>query len=107
MSYGIPGWQPWILDEKAGLEHIKAAYEAGINVRYLLAIYHHRLNCSLQTYDTADVYSHGHSELILGKALKQMNVPRESVVILTKVFFPTLGPSNPIAGPQADTNSLK
>lgn len=41
MSYGTPEWQPWVLDEKAGLEHIKAAYEAGINVRYLVAIHPH------------------------------------------------------------------
>ena len=36
MSYGSPEWQPWVLDEIAGLEHIKAAYEAGINVRDLI-----------------------------------------------------------------------
>lgn|SRR5258706_1387449 len=94
MSYGSPEWQPWVLDEIAGLEHIKAAYEAGINVRYPIAIYHDCLSFSLQTFDTADVYSHGHSEIILGKALKQMGAPRESVVILTKVFFPTVGPSD-------------
>jgi hypothetical protein len=33
MSYGTPEWQPWVLGEMAGLEHIKAAYAAGINVR--------------------------------------------------------------------------
>lgn len=38
MSYGTPEWQPWVLDEMAGLEHIKAAYAAGINVRYPIAI---------------------------------------------------------------------
>ena len=41
MSYGTPEWQSWVLDENAGLEHIKAAYEAGINVRYPVAVYHH------------------------------------------------------------------
>jgi len=41
MSYGTPEWQPWVLDEKAGLEHIKAAYEAGINVRDPVFTYHH------------------------------------------------------------------
>jgi len=107
MSYGTPEWQPWILDEKAGLEHIKAAYEAGINVRDPVFTYHHSLNLSLQTFDTADVYSHGHSELILGKAIKQMGVPRESVVILTKVFFPTLGPSDPSVTYASDTNNLR
>jgi hypothetical protein len=41
MSYGTPEWQSWVLGEKAGFEHIKAAYEAGINVRHPIAIYHH------------------------------------------------------------------
>jgi aryl-alcohol dehydrogenase-like predicted oxidoreductase len=62
---------------------------------------------SLQTFDTADIYSHGHSELILGKALKQMGAPRESVVILTKVFFPTTGPSDVSIDYQSEGNSLK
>jgi aryl-alcohol dehydrogenase-like predicted oxidoreductase len=31
MTYGSTDWQSWVLDEKAGLEHIKAAYDAGIN----------------------------------------------------------------------------
>ena len=41
MSYGTPEWQPWVLDEKAGVEHIKAAYEAGINVRDPVFTYPH------------------------------------------------------------------
>jgi aryl-alcohol dehydrogenase-like predicted oxidoreductase len=40
-----------------------------------------------QTFDTADTYSQGNSERILGKFLKAYNIPRESVVILTKAFF--------------------
>lgn len=40
MSYGSPEWQPWVLDEIAGLKHIKAAYEAGINVSHPIAIHH-------------------------------------------------------------------
>jgi aryl-alcohol dehydrogenase-like predicted oxidoreductase len=35
----------------------------------------------------ADIYSHGRSEEIVGKALKQFNIPRNRVVILTKCFF--------------------
>ncbi len=42
----------------------------------------------LRTFDTADVYSNGQSEILLGKFLKKYNIPRERVVILTKVFFP-------------------
>lgn len=39
-----------------------------------------------QTFDTANVYSNGESERILGKAIKAIGAPRESFVILTKVF---------------------
>ncbi|KAI0823792.1 NADP-dependent oxidoreductase domain-containing protein [Trametes gibbosa] len=34
------------------------------------------------------VYSNGLSEVILGKAIKELNLPREELVILTKVYFP-------------------
>ena len=43
-----------------------------------------------QTFDTANMYSGGESEIILGKALKEINAPRESFVIMTKLFYPTL-----------------
>lgn len=33
MSYGNKSWGEWILGEKEGIEHIMAAYAAGINVR--------------------------------------------------------------------------
>lgn len=41
----------------------------------------------MQTFDTADTYSQGHSERILGKFLKKYEIPRESVVIMTKTYF--------------------
>ncbi|KAH8822906.1 Aldo/keto reductase, partial [Flagelloscypha sp. PMI_526] len=74
MSYGSPEWQepmPWVLGEQAGIEHIKFAYENGIN-----------------TFDTANAYSNGHSEIALGKAIKALNLPRENIVVLTKVYTP-------------------
>ncbi|ANB14917.1 aldo-keto reductase superfamily protein [Sugiyamaella lignohabitans] len=59
----------WIVDdEELGLQLLKKAYDSGI-----------------RTIDTANVYSHGHSELIVGKFLKKYNIPRSTVVILTKV----------------------
>jgi len=70
MTYGSSEWQNWVLDEKAGIEHIKFAYENGINA-----------------FDTSNVYSNGESEIILGKAIKKLNLPREEIVVLTKVFF--------------------
>ncbi|PBL03979.1 Aldo/keto reductase [Armillaria gallica] len=68
MSYGSAEYQPWILPEEEGISHIKAAYDAGIN-----------------TFDTANAYSNGLSEVILGKAIKQFNLPRDAIVIMTKV----------------------
>ncbi|KZP14872.1 aryl-alcohol dehydrogenase [Athelia psychrophila] len=71
MSYGTPEWQSWVLPEEEGIAHIKAAYDAGIN-----------------TFDTANVYSNGASEIVLGKAIKTHNLPRDEIVVMTKVFFP-------------------
>ncbi|QRV87476.1 aldo/keto reductase family protein [Ceratobasidium sp. AG-Ba] len=75
MSYGSAEWQKWVLDEEEGIKHIKAAYDLGI-----------------QTFDTANVYSHGLSEIILGKAIKQHNLPRDEIVVMTKLYF-TVGPN--------------
>ncbi|KAF8606457.1 Aldo/keto reductase [Ceratobasidium sp. AG-I] len=69
MSYGSPEWAPWVLGEEEGIAHIKAAYDAGI-----------------QTYDTADRYSNGQSEVILGKAIKRHNLPRDEIVVMTKLW---------------------
>lgn len=45
----------------------------------------HRYENGINTFDTANVYSNGESERVLGKALKEYNIPRENVVIMTKV----------------------
>ncbi|KAJ1305649.1 hypothetical protein OPQ81_000645 [Rhizoctonia solani] len=70
-SYGSNPLEPWLLGEEEGIEHIKAAYDAGI-----------------QTFDTANAYSDGESERILGKAIKQLNLPRDEIVVMTKVYYP-------------------
>ncbi|GJE95555.1 aldo/keto reductase [Phanerochaete sordida] len=77
MSYGLKGWADWVLDEEEAIKHIKYAYDAGI-----------------QSFDTANVYSNGQSEIILGNAIRKLNLPREELVIMTKVFFP-LSPGDP------------
>jgi aryl-alcohol dehydrogenase (NADP+) len=71
MTYGSPAWREWVLDEKQALPFVRRALEAGINF-----------------FDTADVYSVGASEEVLGNTLKACNAPREHVVIATKVFNP-------------------
>ncbi len=71
MTYGSPQWRKWALDEKQTLPFVKRALEAGINF-----------------FDTADVYSLGASEEVLGNTLKACGVKRETVVIATKLCNP-------------------
>ena len=77
MTYGSSKWRPWVLDEEASRPLIKEALEAGINF-----------------FDTADMYSLGASEEVLGRALKDFGSGRDHVVIATKVFYPMGDDSN-------------
>jgi len=83
MTYGSPAWRDWVLDEEASRPFIKRALELGVNF-----------------FDTADMYSLGASEEILGRALKDF-ARRDEVVIATKLFNP-MGP-----GPNAGGLSRK
>lgn len=47
------------------------------------------LDAGINFIDTADVYSEGRSEIITGQALKNLRVPRENVIVATKVFGET------------------
>ncbi len=76
MTYGSPQWRGWILDEEASRPFFKQALECGINF-----------------FDTADVYSRGASEEITGRALKDM-AKRDEVIIATKVCNPMGGGPN-------------
>jgi 1-deoxyxylulose-5-phosphate synthase len=71
MSYGAKSWRQWVLEEDESLPFFQKAIESGINF-----------------FDTADVYSLGRSEEIVGAALRKLNVKRERVVVATKVFNP-------------------
>ncbi|MEP6778061.1 MAG: aldo/keto reductase [Chthoniobacterales bacterium] len=71
MTYGTSKWRPWVLDEEASRPLIKRAIEAGINF-----------------FDTADMYSRGVSEEVVGRALKDFGPSRDRIVIATKVFYP-------------------
>lgn len=44
-----------------------------------------RYDMGIQTFDTANGYSNGLSEIILGKAIKEFGFPREEIVVMTKV----------------------
>ncbi|KAM5538735.1 hypothetical protein V8D89_007457 [Ganoderma adspersum] len=87
MSYGTPEWQDWVLPEEEAIKHIKFAYDHGI-----------------QTFDTANAYSNGLSEVVLGKAIKQLGLPRDELVIMTKLYFSVpKGQTNVwVVGPQAE-----
>src|SRR5436305_3231933 len=71
MTYGSKKWREWVLDEEESRPFIKQALESGINF-----------------FDTADMYSLGASEQVLGRALKEFGPSRDKLVIATKVFFP-------------------
>lgn len=69
MTYGTPAWRPWVLTEEAGRPFIRQAIELGINF-----------------FDTADMYSLGVSEEVVGRALRDF-AKRDQVVIATKAFY--------------------
>ena len=72
MSFGEPSkdFHEWTLNQEKTTKVIKRAFELGVNF-----------------IDTANVYSHGTSEIFIGNALKELNTPREKVVIASKVYF--------------------
>jgi aryl-alcohol dehydrogenase-like predicted oxidoreductase len=67
MSFGTSSWREWVLDEEEGLELVDRAIELGINF-----------------FDTANMYSMGESERVLGTALEGR---RDENVVATKVYF--------------------
>ncbi len=71
MSYGSSKWRDWVLDYEQSKPFFRKALDLGINF-----------------YDTADMYSKGESEIVLGRALKEFAVPRDRVVVATKVYSP-------------------
>jgi aryl-alcohol dehydrogenase-like predicted oxidoreductase len=71
MSYSDPTQgNPWSLPEEEALPLLYHAFKRGIN-----------------TWDTADVYGQGTSELIISKAIREYQIPRSQLVLLTKCFF--------------------
>jgi aryl-alcohol dehydrogenase-like predicted oxidoreductase len=70
MTYGTPAWRPWVLDADAARPIFARALDRGINF-----------------FDTADMYSRGVSEEVVGTHLRAM-ARRHEVVVATKVFYP-------------------
>ena len=71
MTYGSKKWREWVLEEEESRPFIRRALEVGINF-----------------FDTADMYSVGVSEEIVGRALRDFGPGRDKVVIATKVYNP-------------------
>ncbi|OSP09808.1 aldo/keto reductase [Halorubrum ezzemoulense DSM 17463] len=78
MSFGDPDWREWVLDEEAGRELVDRAVELGVNF-----------------FDTANMYSNGANERVLGDALGEYD--REEFVVATKGYF-QMDESNPNSG---------
>ncbi|MFC6941482.1 aldo/keto reductase [Salinirubellus sp. GCM10025818] len=77
MSFGSSDWREWVLDEAESREIIERAIDLGINF-----------------FDTANVYSQGESERVLGNVLAEYS--RDEQVVATKVFN-QMDPDNPNA----------
>jgi len=77
MTFGNPAWREWVLPEDESRPILHRALQAGINF-----------------FDTANMYSLGVSEEILGRAIEDF-AQRDEVVIATKVYYPMgQGPNN-------------
>ncbi len=72
MSYGVASddFHLWTLPQEETTRMVKHAIDLGVNF-----------------FDTANCYSHGTSEEFLARALKDLGVPRDKVVIASKVYF--------------------
>jgi aryl-alcohol dehydrogenase-like predicted oxidoreductase len=98
MSYGNDAWSGgWTLKGDEALEHFGEAFKMGINT-YVLQAESRRLGLfkpfTLRSsfsrvhlrWDTANMYSNGDSEILVGQAIKKFKIPREELVILSKVW---------------------
>jgi 1-deoxyxylulose-5-phosphate synthase len=71
MNFGSRRWRSWMLEDAEARPLIKRALDLGINY-----------------FDTANFYSSGASEELLGRALQEIGPARDRMVVATKVFYP-------------------
>ena len=71
MTFGSKKWRDWILEEPEAEKIIRHALDNGVNF-----------------FDTADMYSNGVSEEVVGNIMRRL-VSRDAYVLATKVYFPT------------------
>ncbi|MFP4632570.1 MAG: aldo/keto reductase [Halobacteriota archaeon] len=67
MSFGSRDWRPWVLERDEALPILERAIDLGVNF-----------------FDTANIYSHGESERVLGEAI---DGHRDEAVVATKTYF--------------------
>lgn len=79
MSFGFPTWRPWVLEEHSSDAIFRKSVELGINF-----------------FDTANIYSDGESERILGRAIKKY-LNRSDTIISSKVGIPTNNNDRPLS----------
>ncbi|KAF4344005.1 potassium channel beta subunit [Fusarium beomiforme] len=72
--FSLGGWLTYGGTQKGDIvkQILKTAWDHGVN-----------------TFDTAEVYANGESEIEMGRALKELGWPRDEYVLTTKVFFGT------------------
>jgi len=76
LKVSVLGFGNWLTSDKGEADQetttlmIKKAYDSGINF-----------------FDTAEAYGSGKAEIAMGKAFKELNLPREQLVVSTKLFF--------------------
>ncbi|KAJ6486442.1 Aldo/keto reductase [Mycena vitilis] len=75
MGYGSPEWEPWVLGQDECNEHIKFAY-------VVFSVVH-------------SVFQR--SEVFLGNAIKTLNLPRDEIVVMTKVIRGAVGKTPDVA----------
>jgi len=71
MTYGARSWRKWVLEDEDSRPFLRRAFELGINF-----------------IDTANMYSMGASEEIVGRAIRDFGPPRDRLVVATKVYMP-------------------
>ncbi|CAK7236164.1 hypothetical protein SBRCBS47491_009543 [Sporothrix bragantina] len=69
MSIGNPEWADWVVGPEKALPLLKAAYDRGVN-----------------TWDTANIYSNGDSERVIAQAIREYNIPRHKLVLMSKAY---------------------
>jgi len=93
VTCGSKTGQEWVFGERVGLEHIKFARAPGLSLfspldpSFTFVSFTRRYENGIDVFSTAGIYLNRRSERIPGKALKEYNIPRDNVIIMTRYAF--------------------